>query len=162
MNDTAVVGVSEGPVPRPEMDPVGGDEVEVAVVVEITDGQRGGVSRGHGEERALAFVQQDRDVARVGVGEGQVGAAVAGEVARRDRDGLRPDRDRARGVEMALPVPPQDPDVAGARGGAVFGDRQVEVAVAREVAHRDGQGDLLKGDRCLGGEVAARRRPSGS
>ena len=45
-----------------------------------------------GLERPVAVAQEHRDIVGVGVGDGQVEMAVA-EVARHDREGIRPDGD---------------------------------------------------------------------
>ena len=71
-----------------------------------------------------------------GVGDGQVGAAVAGEVARHDGVGAGPHRVGHLGLERAVAVAQQHRHVVASR----VGDGQVGAAVAGEVARHDGVG----------------------
>ena len=88
--DRRVVGEQDRDVVRVG---VGGGEVGFAVAVEVADRDRGGTvaggfgAGGGGGEVAGAVAEQDRHVVRADVGGGEVGFAVAVEVADRDRDG---------------------------------------------------------------------------
>ena len=86
------------------------------------------------------------------VGDGEVGAAVAVEVARHDRDGIGPHRVGDLGLEGAVAVAQQHRHVVR----AVVGDGEVGAAVAGEVARhdRDGTGPHRVGDLGLEGAVA--------
>ena len=86
-----------------------------------------------GLERAVAVAQQHRHVVVEPVGDGQVGAAVAGEVARHEGVGLGPHRVGDLGLERAVAVAQQHRHVVVAG----VGDGQVGAAVAVEVARHD-------------------------
>jgi hypothetical protein len=120
---------------------VPGDQVGVAVAVEVADcdGEGGGADRVGDlvREAARAVAEKHRDVVGEVVGGDQVLVAVAVEVA--DRDGVGGVADRVGGLvlEAARTVAEQHRDVAVAVEVFVGSD-QVLVAVAVEVAGRDG------------------------
>ena len=96
-------------------------------------GLGGGDKRSGGSERPVQ-VQQHRHVVGAAVGDGQVGPAVAVEVARHEGDWLGPHRVGHLGLEGAVAVAQQHRHVVG----AVVGDGQVGPAVAVEVARHEG------------------------
>ena len=85
-------------------------------------------------EGAVAVAQQHRHVVGAGVGDGQVGAAVAGEVPRHEGAWLGPHRVLHLVLEGAVAVAQQHRHVVGAG----VGDGQVGAAVAGEVPRHEG------------------------
>ena len=85
-------------------------------------------------ERAVAVAQQYRHVVGAAVSDGQVGAAVAGEVPRHEGVWRVPRRVSHLVLEGAVALAQQDRHVVG----AVVGDSQVGAAVAGEVPRHEG------------------------
>src|SRR5262245_9832417 len=117
---------------------VGGDEVELAVPVQVGDGdgQRklAGRDADLGLEGPIPVAEEDRDVVGPEVGDHQVELAVAVQVGHDDGARLVTDDKALLGLEGPVTIPEQDRDVVAVD---VRGDH-VGDAVAIQIGHRHG------------------------